>query len=708
MKFRYFAVFGVLLLTGNLLAGVARAQTNEAAPDAGAESRALPADEGKAPEKADAYYHFSLGHMYEEMATMYGRADYANRAIEEYKLAMASDPSSDYLVSQLAELYAKIGRIRDAVLEAQEVIKRNPSNVEAHRLLGRIYLRSLGDMQAGAQPGQPPEILQRAIEEFEEIIKLDPGSVDDHLLLGRLYRLNNDPKKAESEFQAALKLQPYSEEAVTTLAYLYDEQGNPARASQLLDTIPNTERSSRLYLALGYTYEQQKDYKRAIDAYRKAVDLDGENLDAMRGLAQNLLNDGQTDAALQQYKEIVAADPQDPQSYLRMAEIYRRNGQLAQALEALKKAQTYVQDSVEVSYNLAVIYQAQGRFDEAIQILQDLVQKSDKAPDNASPAERNNRSLFLERLGGIYRDTGNYPLALETFRKMTDLGDDNAARGYQETVDTYREAKQWPQAVQAAQEAVNKLPNDRNLKLTLAAQLADTGHGDQAITDVKALLKDTPEDREVYLALAQMCTRLKRFHEAEEYIAKAEPLAGKPEEKAYVWFVWGSVMERQRKYDEAEVMFKKALAGDPRNSMVLNYLGYMLADRGVRLEEALGYIKKAVELDPQNGAYLDSLGWAYFKQGNYELAEENLRRASERIQNDPTVQDHLGELYARTGRLKLAAMHWERAIEEWNKSVPADVDQTDFQRVQRKLESTKLKLAKQQQAERRSAEAAKP
>jgi tetratricopeptide (TPR) repeat protein len=204
-----------------------------------------------------------------------------------------------------------------------------------------------------------------------------------------------------------------------------------------------------------------------------------------------------------------------------------------------------------------------------------------------------------------------------------------------------------------------------------------------------------------------MCTRLKRFHEAEDYIAKAAELSEKPDEKAYLWFVWGSVLEREKKYDQAEAMFRKALAGDARNPMVLNYLGYMLADRGVRLEEALTLIKKAVELEPQNAAYLDSLGWAYFKLGNYELAEDNLRRASERLRSDPTIQDHLGELYAKTGRLKLAAFHWERAITEWNKSAPADVDQSDLQRAQKKLESAKVKLAKQP-VERKSAEAAKP
>jgi tetratricopeptide (TPR) repeat protein len=121
----------------------------------------------------------------------------------------------------------------------------------------------------------------------------------------------------------------------------------------------------------------------------------------------------------------------------------------------------------------------------------------------------------------------------------------------------------------------------------------------------------------------------------------------------------------------------------------------MLADRNVRLEEALTLIKKALTLDPQNGAYLDSLGWTYFRLGNYDLAEENLRKAADKTPNDATIQDHLGELYSKTGRLKLAAAHWERALDEWGKSVPADVDQQDVARVQKKLESTKVKLAQQ-------------
>jgi tetratricopeptide (TPR) repeat protein len=683
--------FSVLLLS----AGASFAQAN---PPADAQASGQPSQ--PTPHKADkaaAYYHYSLAHMYEEQVAVYGRSEMASKAIDEYRLAIEADPSSEYLTSGLAELYAKTGRIREAVSEAQDILKRDPNNLEAHKLLGRIYLRSLGDMQSG---NGSSSVLKLAIEQYEQIIKIEPDNMDDHLLLGRLYRLNNDLSKAEAEFKTAVKLQPNSEEAVTTLAYLYNEEGDTSRAVQVLSSVPDDGRSAKMYSALGYTYEQQKQYKEAINAYRHAIELDRDNLDAIRGLAENLMNDGQTEAALEQYKVIADANPEDAQTYLHMAEIYRKSGKFDLALENLKKAETMVQDSIEVPYNMAAVYQAQGRYDEAAQTLQDLLKKTEKPDNSYTQGERNNRAVFLERLGTVYRDQAKYPEAVDVFRKMVLLGDDNTVRGYQQIIDTYREAKQWQQATAAAKEAVQKLPNDRGLQMVYAGQLADTGQPDKALAEVRSMLKGTPEDREVYVTLAQMNTRLKRWDDAQAALDKAEALSTKAEDKEYVYFLRGSSFERQKKFEQAEEMFRKVLSIDPQNSMTLNYLGYMLADRGNKLEEALTLIKKAVDLEPANGAYLDSLGWAYFRLGKFDQAEEELVKASQRIGSDPTVQDHLGDLYQRMGRLKLAAVHWERALAEWNKTVAPEVDTDSLASVQKKLESAKMKLAREQGTEK--------
>lgn len=681
--FRYFLVMAVAAVA-------AAAQSTTPAP-AGTTAAAQPA--ARKVDRAAAYYHYAVAHMYEEQVTVYGRSELANKAMDEYRLAIEADPSSEFLTSGLAELYVKTGRIRDAVIEAQDIIKRDPTNLEAHKLLGRIYLRSLGDMPGGSGSDN---VLKLAIEQYEQIVKIEPDSVDDHLLLGRLYRLNNDLQKAESELKTAIKLDPNSEEAVTTLAILYTDEGDTAQALQVLSAVPDTARSAKLYAALGTTYEQRKEYKNAIDAFKKAIMLDRDNLDAIRGLAENLLNDGQTDAALEQYKVIADANPEDAQTFLRIAEIYRRQGKYDQALENLKKADTMVPDSLEVPYSMASVYEAQGRYDDAVKLLQDLVKKTEKPDHDYNQADRNNRAIFVERLGIVYREQENYPASVDAFRKMLTLGDDNAERGYQNIIDTYREGKMWTQATAAAREAVQKLPDDRGLRMVLDAQLADTGDADKALADVHSLLNGKAEDRDVYITLAQMNTRLKRWKDAENALDKAEQLSTKAEDKDYIYFLRGSTYEREKKYDEAEAQFRKVLAADPQSAITLNYLGYMNADRGVRLDESLNYIKAAVSLDPGNGAYLDSLGWAYFRLGKYDLAEESLTKASTHMGSDPTVQQHLGDLYQKTGRLKLAAAHWERAIAEWGKTVNAEVDGDALAKVQQDLDAAKVKLAKEE------------
>jgi hypothetical protein len=64
--------------------------------------------------------------------------------------------------------------------------------------------------------------------------------------------------------------------------------------------------------------------------------------------------------------------------------------------------------------------------------------------------------------------------------------------------------------------------------------------------------------------------------------------------------------------------------------------------------------------------------------------------------SDPTVQDHLGDLFQKTGRLKLAAAHWERAVEEWNKTVPAEVDGDLLVATQKKLDAAKVRIAREE------------
>ena len=195
----------------------------------------------------------------------------------------------------------------------------------------------------------------------------------------------------------------------------------------------------------------------------------------------------------------------------------------------------------------------------------------------------------------------------------------------------------------------------------LAGELADVGKTDEGLAMAKGSAGQHRQRPHCMDALGQMYTRLHRWKDAEDALDKAGALTTKKEDHVYLLFLRGALAERQKHLEPAEQLFRQALDLDPANAMTLNYLGYMLADKGTKLPEALKMIRKAVEEEPMNGAYLDSLGWAYFKMGEYELAEENLRQAVERDQTDPTVHEHLGDLYEKTGRIRLAAAQWSFA-----------------------------------------------
>src|SRR5579864_7563372 len=167
--------------------------------------------------------------------------------------------------------------------------------------------------------------------------------------------------------------------------------------------------------------------------------MDKNNAQAMRGLAQNLLNDNQMDAALNQFKALVAAEPQDWQSLIEMSRIYRRMGKFDQALDSLKKAEAMAQESLEIAYEESIVLEAQGKFDDAAALLQKLIVHTASSDGNYGAGERQNRALFMERLGNIYKETGRPLMAVESFHKLTELGGDEAARGYQDIVEVYRD-----------------------------------------------------------------------------------------------------------------------------------------------------------------------------------------------------------------------------------------------------------------------------
>jgi tetratricopeptide (TPR) repeat protein len=316
-----------------------------------------------------------------------------------------------------------------------------------------------------------------------------------------------------------------------------------------------------------------------------------------------------------------------------------------------------------------------------------------KAQSSVLPSRRSSLAVLYQQLGMLYSDVQNYSAAIYTFQELGHLGEEQDHRARLLIMNTYRVAKDMPKALQAGREAMAKYPNDAAIRSSQALLLGENGQTDEAVKLLEADLKGTPADRDTYLSLSQVYQSGRRYADAEQAARKAESFSSGPEDNESAWLLLGAVYERQKQYDKAEVEFKKVLDVNPKNAQVLNYYGYMLADRGVRLDEAQDLVRRALDQEPFNGAYLDSLGWVYYKQNKLDEAEETLRKAVEHEPHDPTIREHLGDIYAKQGHMDQAATEWEKSLNEWHRSLPADLESDKVAEVEKKLSQVKHRVA---------------
>ena len=653
--------------------------------------QANPAGQNTRPvDHADSYYHYALAHMYAEMAAAEGSRDYLLRAIQNYKDAIKADPSAAMLSEELSDLYIQTGQLSEAKADAEAALKANPNDLAARRLLARIYTRQIGDQQRNRIN---EDMLKSAIEQYQKITEIDPKDVDSWLMLGRLQKVAQNSVDAEKAFQKALAVDPNNDDAMTNLALVYIDRGDNKAATDLLKKAAEKSPSAESLLRLAGAYEQMKDFTLAADTLNRALEMNPGNAgEVKRQLGQDLMFAQRLSDAEKVYQSLVEAEPNDAQSYLRLSQIYREMRDFNKAREAADKARAIEPNDIEIRYNDVAILESEGKTLDALKTMQDILSSTRKNYYNQG--ERAARITLLERLAALQRDADQPDAAVDSYRQVAQLDANLGSRMSAAIIETYHSSRQFTKAEQEADAALKKSPDDRDLHVAHASLLAEMGKIDPAVAEVKKLM-DGKDDRGIYLTLAQVYDKGKKWSDMGKALDTAEKLSATKDEKENVWFMRGAMYERQKNIVAAEVEFRKVLAAEPDHASALNYIGFMLADRNTRLPEALGFIQKAVDKEPFNGAFLDSLGWVYFRMGRLPEAEDYLRRAVERTPHDPSLRDHLGEVLMKVSKTKEAVAQWELSLKEWDASSPTEKETAEINKVREKLDSAKVRLAKE-------------
>jgi tetratricopeptide (TPR) repeat protein len=396
-----------------------------------------------------------------------------------------------------------------------------------------------------------------------------------------------------------------------------------------------------------------------------------------------------------------------------LAEAYQAADRDTDAIALLEKS---VQNAPELYSTLGQVYQDAGRWPDAVRAFAGAVEERPQSlplrsqwatallnvgePQRArevleagsAGSSRNQRALYL--LGEAQRRTHDFAAAEVTARRLIAL-DARALGGPRQLAQIFVDQNEHQKVVAllepivtarlgAADAADLSSETFRSTYFDLATAYEKLRQFDKAIAMLRQARTLSPVDPLVEIRLARSQQGAGNGEEAVRTLQGA--VAKFPKEPA-VKLSLASTLERERKYTDAEVIFRQMIAEDPKDADALNSFGYMLAERGQKLDEAVGFAQRALAIEPDNGAYLDSLGWAYYKQSRFEQAEVPLRKAAAQLPTVSVIQDHLGDLLSRRGLLEEAIAAWQKALDGDGESISrSDLDE--------KIKSARQKLGR--------------
>jgi tetratricopeptide (TPR) repeat protein len=573
-------------------------------------------------------------------------------------------------LAEIALFYTR--NIEEAIRQGNAAVKINGNNLGAHQILSRIYA-----LRSGLSSKQLDKAMAAlAITELREVARLTPNDAEAWALLGELLLALGRADEAIDALThwaaAPAAVNPVFFQTITGGRELTPD----AAAARLSEALIRAGRP-----------------REAIAAIRRAISLDPQNgsYEELLSRAIDASSGGDDSAVIAELKGMVASEPQSTTAPILLARVQARGGRLDEAAQTLRAAiarhpETDKDNIVALRLALAQTYEDALHNPEAVAAYEEVL-KSQGITGNtplADEAQQRFAGAILRRIVALHRGAGNAAEAtavIERMRKLLGSGDPTIEI---ENIELLRGLGKRNEAVQAARAARQRFPDQMEFLFLEAFALSDQGKVDDAVTLLRSRLSSgagktaPPEnaslaDFEVYLRISALYTQAGRGTEGVTVARRALELApaDRPDLKTAALITLSSAQERAGDAKGAEDSLRQVLAADPENATALNNLGYFLVEHNERLNEALEMIQRALKAEPTNPSFLDSLGWAYFKLGQLEEAERYLADAARRSNSSATIQEHLGDLYQKRGKLQQARAAWQKSLSLLNEGEQA-------------------------------------
>ncbi len=581
-------------------------------------------------------------------------------AMSNYVAAATLDSSNDALQFRVALALLQDKRTDEAIALMEKSAKTNPKSERALIWLAMIYRSASLD--------------DKSLDTYRRVIAIAPTSSVAYIESAGLLSREGKDDSAIALLESALpKVGTNDTDDITrSLGELYLHVATAAsqagkRWPRLTEARNRFESAVKQWpddqgmrLMLGNLRALDNDIAGAISCYDVLEKKNPDDLMIKEKLAISLMATGNKTGAVSALEAIASRQPTNGRVFFFLGELYEQLGETNKAVLNYDLAGKNLRDDPLPFLKSSILNVASARYGEAEAILR-------KGLEGAPGQPR-----LQEMLAYVLLDEKKYAESLPYFAKaaatvavadgktLTENFRANYAIALHLCGKLDDAAAMLVEAVQTNSAAVD----------AYASYMMRDGHPTNLAIAVEILSRveeKLPGFPRAPMFRGLLLSSLDRYAEAIGAFERAEKTGAKSPQPEKVltspfYFWYGAACERITNIDRSASLFLKAIALNPGNAEARNYLAYMWAERSIHLDEALDQIQKALHDEPDNPAYLDTLGWIYFMKGDAAKALAETTRAVKAVDNDPTINDHMGDIVAKLGRASEALEYWKRAF----------------------------------------------
>lgn len=502
-----------------------------------------------------------------------------------------------------------------------------------------------------------------------------------HYARGRLFEEEDRPDEALAEYYRAVAGDPRAVAPLRRVSELSARKGEPARslefAQRALAIAPLDARSLWLEGAALFNLGR---YAESVLPLTAAAENDSENVEYWRTLARAADHERRYDLLVRAWRASADLDDGDPETWFQLAGALARTGDFAEADSALRVAREGNPARPGIDFLGGWIEEGLGKDDEAID---DYARHLKLHPDDSATRQRRVALLAQhDRWAEAYREAqvvvkdephdadalgtaadlayraGKPAEARETLRALERLDSsdpENAGRA----ILVLSNHKRAAEGVGVARSWREAHPGDWRGPLLEARALALADSTEAAIARAREAVDAQPDSMLPRIVLGRIAQKARRWKLA---VATWQGVLQRRPREVPVTLDLSYCLEQDGDVEGAVTTARGALSQSPDSPTVLNFLGYLLADHDRDLHEAQGLIDRAVTQEPDNGAFVDSKGWVLYRLGKLAEARLALERAATLTHGDPTVLEHLGDVYRDLRLLDLARAQYRRSL----------------------------------------------